>query len=513
MPANIKALIAVLVIAAVVFRLAKPLCLQFCSEADFSRRRNVWLILTVAGFLSPSFWLFVLVAVPSLAWAARRDSNPIALYLLLLHVVPMIDIEIPIVGVESLFPLNVYRLLSLFVLIPAVWRLRKSKDAAQTHGSTIVDVLIIAYCLLEIVLNIPSDSLTGSLRRVFLFFIDTYIVYYAVSRLCSTRRAILEALSAFCLACGLMAALGGFETARHWLLYSDFSSRWGVFDFLSGFYLLRGGSLRAVASSGNTLALGYLLAIAFGFWLYLKSHVKSARSRIAVTLLYWLGLLATYSRGPWMGAIAIYFSFAALGPRGASRLLKSAGVAALLVAAVMASPLGERITQVIPFMGGSVDSGSIQYRQQLADRSWQLFLENPLLGDRLVLYKMEDLRQGVGLIDLVNTYAEVILFYGTIGLLLFVGPILVAQLRAYRLAREASRSDPDLALLGASLIACILGTLLMIATCSLILGYEKMFYVLTGFATAYARLGGAKSLLASDTMTTHAVPRSAGSLK
>jgi hypothetical protein len=51
---------------------------------------------------------------------------------------------------------------------------------------------------------------------------------------------------------------------------------------------------------------------------------------------------------------------------------------------------------------------------------------------------MEDLRQGEGIIDLVNTYAQVGLFYGIAGLALFVTPALVAFLGA---AREAKRPD------------------------------------------------------------------------
>ncbi len=489
MPANVKALIVVVVIAAAIFRLAKPIALLFSTESDFSRRRNVWFILTATGFLSPSFWLFALVAVPSLAWGARKDKAPIAFYLLLLNVIPVVDIQIPVVGIESLFPLNIYRLLSVCVLIPIVWRLRQSKDSAQIRGLTVMDFLILVYGSLQIILTIPSDSPTGTLRRAFLFYIDVYIVYYAVSRSCSSRSSIVEAQAAFCLSCALMAPVAAYETARHWLLYGDFSSRWGIHDFLAGFYLLRGNSLRALASSGNTLALGYLLAVAFGFWLYLQTHVKSTRSKIAVVVLYWIGLLATYSRGPWMGAVAIYFSFSTLGPRAMSRFFKAAGVAAFVVGAIGASPLGARIAQVLPFMGGSVDSGSVQYRQLLAHRAWELFQENPFFGNRLVLSKMEDLRQGVGLIDLVNTYAEVVLFYGSVGLALFVGVILVGLYKTYRVTKQSSHSDPDLALLGASLASCIVGTLLMIGTCSFILGYEKMFYVLAGFAAAYARLG------------------------
>ena len=102
---------------------------------------------------------------------------------------------------------------------------------------------------------------------------------------------------------------------------------------------------------------------------------------------------------------------------------------------------------------------------------------------------MEDLRQGEGIIDLVNTYAAVALFYGAIGLLLFLSVVIMGLFKAYRTSREFARQDPDYALLGTSLVACLFGTLLMIGSSSLIFGYEKFFYLLAGLAAAYAYRG------------------------
>src|SRR5271166_2209895 len=116
MIANIKALIVVLTLAATIFVLAKPIALRFMSMEDFSRRRLVWFVLTTVSFVSPNFWLYALVAVPMLIWANRKDSNPIALYLVLLHVVPPVGAIIPVLGNNGLFPLDNYRLLAFCVL-------------------------------------------------------------------------------------------------------------------------------------------------------------------------------------------------------------------------------------------------------------------------------------------------------------------------------------------------------------------------------------------------------------
>jgi hypothetical protein len=491
-----KALIVVLVIGMIVFRFAKPTALIFSAERDFSRRCNVWFVLTVTAFLSPSFWLYALVAIPLFAWAGRKDSNPVALYLFLLQVIPPISVDIPIAGINSLFPLDNYRLLSLCVLIPTALRLRRSNEGFRIHGLTGMDALLLCYGAVQIAFFIPPDlpnhvilpdSLTNGLRRAFLFFIDVYVLYFAVSRFCSSPRAIMEAQAAFCLSSLVMASVACFESARHWLLYVDIAVRWTHNPSFS-FYLFRGGALRAQAAAGHPLSLGFLLAIAFGFWLHLQTQIKSRRTRIVVSLLLWLGLLAAYSRGPWIGALVIYFGFAALRQRGFFRLFKAAMVVAAVGAVLALSPLGDKVVSVLPFMGGTVDSGALLYRQRLTQRAWELIEASPVFGDQLAFTKMEYLRQGEGIIDLVNTYAMVAVFYGLLGLSLFIGFILVGLCKTYLFSRTLMSSDPDLASLGACITACILGTLVMIASNSFEFGIEKLYYVLAGFAAAYAYL-------------------------
>jgi O-antigen ligase len=496
---NIHALIYVLVIALVIFRVAKPIALLFSAADDFSRRRNIWLALTILEFLSPNFWLFALVAVPLLLWSGRRDTNPVALYLLLLHVVPPIDVDIPVTGINQLFSLNNYRLLSFCVLIPTAWRFRKSKSSVAIRGTRSMDLLLLAFGAMQICLFVPPDlpghvilhdSLTNALRRAFLFFVDTYVLYFVVSRCCANRRALVEAMAALCLACALMAAVAVIESLRRWLLYTGIAQEWlpDIGGFFYSFYTFRGSSLRAQASAGHPLSLGYLFAIAFGFWLYLGSFMQTARTRLSGYLVWWVGLWAAYSRGPWIGAVSIYVSFTAMRPRAVRRLVKGMCLAVLLIGAGAISPVGDRIISVLPFMGKTVDNETVVYREKLWNRSWELIQEHPFFGDQYVITKMDDLRQGMGIIDLVNTYADIALHFGLVGLALFAGFILVGAFKTYRLAKQLADSDRDLALLGATLVACVLGTLLMIATTSFVFAYEKLFYVLAGFTAAYVHL-------------------------
>src|SRR5688572_11293762 len=92
---HIKALVVILVLASLVFAVAKPVCLKYMAEEDFMRRRNVWLVLTICVFLSPNFWLYALVAAPLTFWAGRKDPNPAALYAVLLFAAPAASVFIP----------------------------------------------------------------------------------------------------------------------------------------------------------------------------------------------------------------------------------------------------------------------------------------------------------------------------------------------------------------------------------------------------------------------------------
>jgi O-antigen ligase len=493
---GLKQMTVVLLIGTTIFHFARPYAIKFSSDADYARRRNVWFAITATAFLSPNFWLFVLIAAPILLWASRRDTNPVALYLILMQVVPSVPVNVPMVGLNGLIELDFYRLLSFCVLIPTALQLRKSHGARHGGGIGTLDVWLLAYGVLRIALYVVPDSLTHTLipdspsnvlRRAFLFFLDIYVLYYVTNRSCSSARAIAEVMATFCLSCALLASLGIFESARHWLLYTGISSNWAR-SSLSDFYSMRNGVLRAQVSTGHPIALGTLLSIGFGFWLYLKSEMTSIRMRIVTTTLLWLGLLATVSRGPWLGAVVIYFAFAALGAAGFSRLFKALAVGSLVFLVVYLSPLGERIVQVLPFMGGAVDADSLLYRQQLFTRSLQLIQDHPFFGDRFLYRDTEDLRQGQGIIDFVNTYAQTALTYGLVGLSLFVGFIGLASLKAYRQAKATEYANLHFAQLGTCLAACIIGMLVMIASFSFGSSAVPIFYVLGGLAAAYARL-------------------------
>ncbi|HEX6708118.1 MAG TPA: hypothetical protein VF169_25510 [Albitalea sp.] len=482
---NLKALVVVMGIALAVFILARPLCLRFMTPEDYARRRNVWIALTITAFASPSFWLYSIIAMALLAWAAQRDSNPCALYITMLHVIPPIGLYIPVVGINQLFQLNNYRMLSLVVLVPFAIQLLRTPQARGPRLRMLADASLIGYAVLQLVLLMPYESFTNTMRRSFLLTLDVLVVYYVFSRFCVTRRALTDVMAALCLTGAIFASVAAFETVKGWLLYEGLGFVWGrPIDYA---YLMRGDSLRAQASLNHSLPLGYTLAIAFGFALYLSQYLRSRPLALVVGCWMWVGMVAAFGRAPWIVAVAVYFAYMALQPSGFVRLVKAGFLATALATVVVISPIGDRVIDTLPFIG-TANAESVEYRRRLAEVSWRLIQQNPVLGNPFVLTQMEELRQGQGIIDLVNSYASVALLYGLGGLFLFAGTFVSSAWAALRMARRWTDFDPDTASLGACLVACMFGTLLMMATGSFGNGLAWTAWILAGLCAGYGSL-------------------------
>jgi hypothetical protein len=479
---HIKELIVVMGIAIAVFFAARPLCLAYMRSEDFALRRNVWFALTVCAFLSPSFWLYVLVAFAVLGWAGRRDSNPAALYLVAFGVIPPVTIYIPVVGINTLFALSQARILALVLLLPLALRLFSANEGGLARRWMTLDWLLVAYLVLQLALVSPYETVTATMRRGFLLSIDTLLVYYVFSRALLSRRALVDTMAAFVMVGAIYASIGIFESFKGWLMYEQIGLNWGsppkVFSFLG-----RGGYLRAQASAGHSLTLGYILCVAFGFWLYLRAHIGSSTARFLTTALFCVGIYATHSRGPWLTAVVVYLVYLFIAPGGKPAFFKGIGALVLFLGGLALTPFGERIFATLPFIG-TQDQDTVIYRQTLAERSWQLVLQNPFVGDPFVLRNLADLRGGLDFVDLMNAYAAVALFYGFIGLGLFVLFFTLATGRAYLRQRRLRDLAPDLSGIGASLVACMVASLFFMATASI----DWVEYVLAGLLTSYVSL-------------------------
>jgi hypothetical protein len=478
---GLKSLLVVLAFTLTGFALARPVCLKFMDAKDFARRRIVWVALTAAAFMAPSLWIFAAVALPLIYWAASVDRHPTALYLMIFVTTPFVSIPIPLPLVNQLFELTPFRILSIALLVPTAARLLRAPPEPRAPGLAKVDLALIAFLSLQLIVYVPYESFTNTLRRAVLFGLDSYVLYFVFSRATTSVKALRDTLASFWLACVILVPVVVFEAFRGWLLFTNIPSRWGDPNIFS--WLFRDGVLRAQGPAGHSLTMGYLLAAAFGIWLYLGSQ-QPKRVLWTVGIMMWAGLFATYSRAPWVVAAASLLLYLFLSPAGRRHSVGTAFGAGVAVVGLSMTSFGARILATLPFVG-KAEQENVDYRQQVAEVSWRLIKQNPVFGDVFAYRYMQELKQGQGIIDVVNTYAQVGVFYGMVGLALFVVCFVYPALRSTLALWAAKRRDEDDANLGAVLVVGMLGVLLMMATASFGGAFEQMAWVLAGMCSAY----------------------------
>lgn len=488
MPEHLRALIVILVLATIVFAFARRPAADLILPNDFTRRRNLWLALTLAAFVSHSFWVYAGIAAIVLSLARRRERNPLALFFFLLFLIPPVPVQIPGFGlINYFFALDHIRLLALCVLLPTFFALRKRADSLP-FGRIWADRLLLAYLVLSALLYLRETTLTDTLRQTLYLFIDVFLPYYVASRLLKEVADFKDALLGFALAAMVLALIGIFEFARHWLLYNALidalNLHWGMSSYLG-----RSGSLRAIATTGQAIALGYVISVAIGFYLFLQSSVRSRMQRRLGALLLAAGLFVPLSRGPWVGAAAIIAVFIATGRSAAKRLMLLALAAVLALPLLAVIPGGEKVLDLLPFIG-SVEKHNITYRERLIENALIVIQRNPWLGsvDYRSTPEMQSMIQGQGIIDIVNTYIAVALEVGLIGLALFVGFFATVLLGIRKAMRTFPDKDGEQRLLGRALFATLAGILLTIFTVSSITVIPVVYWSVAGVGVAYMQM-------------------------
>lgn len=482
MPEHLRALVVVLVIASCVFLVAqRPVCAAGVAPADYRRRRNLWLALTVIAFVAHDYWLFVFAAAAVLLIQAPKEHNKPALFLLLVGVLPHMTANISGLGViNHFFAMTPIRLFTLVLLLPLAIRLAV-QPGVKPLGSTLPDKLLLGYLVLDILLRLPVDTLTNSMRSGFNAFIDVVLPYFVFSRALDNEDKQRDALLAFVLGAFVLAAVALFEFWWGWLLYASLPEVLGVPNALTG-YLFRGDLLRAQATAGQPIPLGYLMAVALGIHAAFKPFSKPGWWWLGFALLLG-GLLVTVSRGPWIGYAAIVLVLAVVGMNSAGNLFKLLLLALVGAPVLLSTEFGQRLLDHLPFIG-TIEEDTITYRQMLLDISLRIIAENPLFGSYDFVLYLEELRQGQGIIDIVNSYLAIALANGLVGLGLFLGFFAAILARLLLGLRRFPAKTDRLHGIGRSVLAALVGALVIIFTVSSISFIPMIYWSLAGLALA-----------------------------
>ncbi len=485
MPEYLRAFVVIMFLAVVVFTFSRGPASGMIEDGDFRRRRNLWLAMTSIAFLSGNFWIYVAAAGLLVYVISRRENNVVALFFVLLFVAPEAHFDVSGLGIiNRLFTMTPHRMLSLVLLLPAFFRMVNSRKGLR-FGKVSVDYIVLIYTILVVLLNFRATTLTDGLRFGFDQFLDVLLPYFVISRVLAENQKWKDALMCFVLAVLVMAPVAVFEMVRGWLLYESLVvNAWGMPRQLSPF-LARAGFLRATAAPGNPIALGYIMAIAIGLCLYLQRYLVSGFFRRLGFAVLTAGLLAALSRGPWVGAVVILFVWIVTGRHAATRLVKVAMLVLPLFLVLPLVPGGQTVINLIPFIG-ETERENIDYRGSLFDNSLPVIMRNPLFGspDYINSPEMEAMRQGQGIIDVVNTYLQIALAYGLVTLFFFVAIFLSIGLKLLSFIRRSPDTSAEPVELCRSILAIICGIMVTIATVSSVSFVPIVYWCFAGVGAA-----------------------------
>jgi len=486
MSEHLRAFVVIAVLSVLSFLvLRRPVVAMGMAEEDFRRRRNLWLAVTALVFLSSNFWIFLLIAGGLLLFT-RKDRNPFALYLFLLCAVPPYAEALPGLGiVNKLFELSFPRLLALFVLLP--FALRRRDPETPGFGKHVADWLFVGYLALQLLLHYRGDTFTNTLRAGFNAYLDAFLPYYVASRSLRDSRAVRDVLLSLVVSALVLVPIAAFEFGKHWLLYSALEDALGL-RFSLGSYLARAGDLRAVATTGHSIVLGYLMAIAMLALFGLRHANPLPRAWALGAAALGVGLVAAVSRGPWVGTAVGILAMTLASRQPGRRLVRLVGLALAVTVVVALSPWGEKLFNYLPFVG-SVDASNVTYRMRLFEVSMRVIAMEPWLGSPYFMNSeaMQELRIGT-LIDIVNTYLLIALTYGYVGLAMFCSVFVAALWKVIAALRRQPVEDTERFVQGQAILGILFAELVTIATASDISFIPILMWSTVGLAIGYGNL-------------------------
>jgi O-antigen ligase len=440
MPEHLRALVVILAASVAGFYFITGTVRRHGFGADLRIWKKSWFLITIFAFLAHDMYIFYALLAAYVIFAIPKDpSIRLPLYVLLSLMLPNVGIKIPGFGlINYLIQLSYNELLAILLLIPCMTIRYVNGVRVQSWMSLKTDKYILLLIVIISILDFRDVSLTHGLRQTTNHLMNVLLPYYVFSRYIKTEEDIKRVLFAILIPVLIMALMAIPEVVKGWHFYTALPEALGKQAARITSYKFRGGFLRAYAAYG-AIPFGLLLTLAFASSLYLFPD-KGKRNFILISLLLMTGLLFTFSRGPWVSFIIMMFAYGLL----ARKIGKFIPV--LLILPILAAPLlvftkfGNQIVDMLPIIGSEAEQTNITYRQELLRISLEVSSQSPVFGDINFLEnpKMQPLKQGEEIIDIVNTYLQYLLKYGYTGMCIFI-MIFISTLSGLWKVRSKSR--------------------------------------------------------------------------
>lgn len=362
------------------------------------------------------------------------------LYLLCLPLMPLMFYTIAIGGL-TFAQINYVHLLGIgYVLSIMLSGQRLSDPRLQAW-----DLVFILMMIMQAAMDCRGNDFTYSIRACNQVVLNLGVPYLAVSRAFARTRSPNDLMLAVIVGGCILSLIATYEAPRNWLLYDTMPQSVGADpELTSGYAKQRGGLLRARASFPESTGLSLLLGLQVVVLVALRRHVGSRLAFWAAMALLASGVFFTLAR---IGYIVIVVGLIAC----MFQERRWAGLFAMITAIPLAAGALLVASKFIPTLAASIGTGedaagSVDYRSELLSSGLALARENWLTGlsmDDIYLH-LEHLRQGEGIIDLVDQPLTILMRAGVFGTLVYygilIGVLTVLFARGGRLGRESDAS-------------------------------------------------------------------------
>ena len=454
------------------------LCLtQQAREAIGQAPKVLAVAMPFAAWLLPNVWLLYGMMLLLIPVAATNRAQVVGLYLYTLMLLPGLDMSMQI-GTLKLFEFGVHDALvvgaTLFLL---------TRHSPQVRTPFALDRPFAILMLMLIVTHSRDTSVTHLMRVATNFTLDLILPYFVVTRGLRDRTDLQRVMLYLTAAGVVLSLILIYETTHSWPIYNVLIDRFEFVEHPS--IKFRGSLLRAGGPFLEPTSVAMLVMFfAVACWMSRDAFVTRA-AHIAVLTLLFIGLLPSQSRGAWIGLLTAM----ALADLHLGRFRETAlklGLVGLTTGGLFAA--ANSIPQLSQMLGKSGDSvETIDYRSHLLTRGLEEFWRSPVIGFPYpeLLWRLDDLRQGEGIVDFVNAHLYFALVGGVVGLIIFDGVILYYLAKIWRARR--SGADPASRRVDAFAFA-VLGTPLQMLFFTSLGGRVQVFLIVSmAFAVVIAR--------------------------
>lgn len=505
MPEHLRSFVVISVLMALAYAISRRLFAHALEPRFVDRLFAAGYGATAIMFLSHNVWVFLAGLAALTLMVARRLGQPLALFVFLMLLLPGFRAQIPGLGlINYLIDLNPMRVMAMSLLLPVALHLVGRTDVPRV-GKLFSDKLVIAYALYTSFLTyLHYQTFTGGLRQLAEISLDSVLLYYVASRALAAKGAVRHVMVSLVMAAIFLALVGAFEFAKHWLLYMGLSSALGA--SAGGGYLMRGEILRALATTGQPIVLGYVLMVATLLSVYAQRLLLTGSGRAVLWLFMVMGSVAAMSRGPWVGAVIGLFAIALASSNPLGNLAKLTLASLGAAIALVMLPGGEKIINYLPWVG-SIDASNVSFREVLWQQAQLVIGKNMWIGTIgfTEMSEFDVIRRGDGFVDIVNSYLGVTLQYGVIGLALYVLTMVSAILPNIKIIIKSGIRDAETRVYAEVLLGLMVATIITIGTVSSISYVAPLVTLVIGASVSNAWLNS-RPYYSQNTLYLHRIP-------